>query len=160
MYITSRRRTVQLGLLQGLYERFLIRSLIRYSPPTQAGLYRDGLLQYYFLHSQAGELGHLMQYMHQYNAESPKQGRKRFNYIVKTIYFSYLPITYLSMLQTHQIYKTIFQFFPLSKGHVLDQRYFIIMFASHALCTVGWCEITLFAELQFAAVRGTVVNNI
>ena len=23
-------------------------------------------------------------------------------------------------------------------------------------CTVGWCEITLFAELQFAAVRGTV----
>ena len=62
VYITSRRRTVRLGLLQGLYERFLIRNLIRYSPPTQAGLYRDGPLQYYFLHGQAGGLGHLMQY--------------------------------------------------------------------------------------------------
>ncbi len=27
-------------------------------------------------------------------AESPKQGRKRFNSIVKTIHFSYLPFTY------------------------------------------------------------------
>ena len=30
VYITSGRRTVQLGLLQGLYERFLIGNLIRY----------------------------------------------------------------------------------------------------------------------------------
>ena len=50
MYITSRRRTLWLGLLPGLYERFPIRNLIRYSPPTQAGLYRVGTLQYYFLH--------------------------------------------------------------------------------------------------------------
>ena len=50
MYITSRRRTVRQGSLQGLYEKFLIRNLIRFSPPTQAGLYRDGPLQYYFLH--------------------------------------------------------------------------------------------------------------
>ena len=35
MYITSRRRTVRLGSRQELYERFLIRKLIRYSPPTQ-----------------------------------------------------------------------------------------------------------------------------
>ena len=31
----------------------------------------------------------------QYNAESPKQGKKRFNSIVKTIYFSYPPIIFL-----------------------------------------------------------------
>ena len=30
---------------------------------------------------QAGGLGHLLQYMRKYNAESPKQGSKRFNYI-------------------------------------------------------------------------------
>ena len=30
VYITSGRRTVRLGLLQGLYERFLIGNLIRY----------------------------------------------------------------------------------------------------------------------------------
>ena len=34
-------------------------------------------------------------YMRKYNAQSQKQGRKRFNYIVKTIHFSYLPIIYL-----------------------------------------------------------------
>ena len=26
-----------------------------------------------------------------------------------------------------------------------------------ANCTLGWCEITLFAELQFAAVRGSEI---
>ena len=36
-----------------------------------------------------------MQYMREYNAKSPKQGRKRFNFIVKKIYFSHLPIIYL-----------------------------------------------------------------
>ena len=72
-------------MLQGLYDRFLIINLIRYSPPTQAGLYRDGPLQYYFLHGQASGLGHLLQYMLEYNAESPKKDRKRFNSIVKTI---------------------------------------------------------------------------
>ena len=51
-----------------------------------------GPLQYYFLHGQASGLGHLLKVMHEYNAESPKQGRKRFNYIVKTIYFSCLPV--------------------------------------------------------------------
>ena len=56
------RRTVRLGLLQGFYERFLIRNLNRYSPPTQAGLYRDGPLQYYFLHGQAGGLSRLLQF--------------------------------------------------------------------------------------------------
>ena len=44
---------------------------------------------------QAGGLGHLLQYMREYNAESPKQGMKEFNSIAKTIYFSYLPIIYL-----------------------------------------------------------------
>ena len=33
--------SVRLGLLQGLYERFLIKDLIRYYPPTQAGLYTE-----------------------------------------------------------------------------------------------------------------------
>ena len=33
--------------------------------------------------------------MRKYNAESTKQGRKRFNSIVKTINFYYLPIIYL-----------------------------------------------------------------
>ena len=44
---------------------------------------------------QAGGLGHLLQCMNEYNAVSKKQGRKRFNSIVKTIYFFYLPIIYL-----------------------------------------------------------------
>ena len=34
-------------------------------------------------------------YVGVHNAKSPKQGRKRFNSIVKTIHFSYLPIIYL-----------------------------------------------------------------
>ena len=40
-------------------------------------------------------MGHLLQFMRKYNAESKKQGRKRFNSIVKTIHFSYHPIIYL-----------------------------------------------------------------
>ena len=44
---------------------------------------------------QAGGLGHILQYMREYNAESPKQGRKRFNSIVKTIGFDHLVIIYL-----------------------------------------------------------------
>ena len=44
---------------------------------------------------QAGGLGHLLLYMREYDAESPKQGKKRFNSIVKTINFSYLAIIYL-----------------------------------------------------------------
>ena len=44
---------------------------------------------------QAGGLGHLLQCMRKYNAESPKQGRKRFNSIVKTIGFDHLVIIYL-----------------------------------------------------------------
>ena len=44
---------------------------------------------------QAGRLGHLLQYMREYKAKSPKQGRKRFNSIVKTVLISYLPIIYL-----------------------------------------------------------------
>ena len=44
---------------------------------------------------QAGALGHLLQCMRKYNAESPKQGRKRFDYIVKTIGFYNLVIIYL-----------------------------------------------------------------
>ena len=39
VYSTARRRTVRLGSLQGLCERFLIRNLTRYRAPTQAGLY-------------------------------------------------------------------------------------------------------------------------
>ena len=44
---------------------------------------------------QASRLGHLLQYMHVYKAESPKQGRKRFNSIVKRIGFDHLVIIYL-----------------------------------------------------------------
>ena len=47
---------------------------------------------------QAGGLGHLLQYMREYNAESPKQGRKRFNSIVKTIGFDHLVIIYLCFI--------------------------------------------------------------
>ena len=53
--------------------------------------------------SQAGGLGHLLQYMREYNAESSIQGRKRFNSIVKTIHFSYLPIIYLWATPTPSI---------------------------------------------------------
>ena len=49
---------------------------------------------------QAGGLGQLLQFMREYNAKSPKQGRKRFNSIVKTIYFLYLPIIYLCIKVT------------------------------------------------------------
>ena len=44
---------------------------------------------------ETGGLGHLLQYMPECNAKSPKQSRKRFKPIVKTIHFSYLPIIYL-----------------------------------------------------------------
>ena len=47
---------------------------------------------------QAGGLGHLLQpagYMREYIAECPKQGRKRFNSIAKTIYIADLVIIYL-----------------------------------------------------------------
>ena len=44
---------------------------------------------------QAGGLGHLLQNMREYNAESPKKGRTRFNFIVKTIGFDHLVIIYL-----------------------------------------------------------------
>ena len=48
---------------------------------------------------QAGRLGHLLQYMYEYNAESPTQGRKGFNSIVKSeddiLFLSYY---YLSMV--------------------------------------------------------------
>ena len=44
---------------------------------------------------QASGLGHQFQYMREYNAESPKQGRKMFNYIVKTINIADLGIIYL-----------------------------------------------------------------
>ena len=40
--------------------------------------------------------------MREYNAESPKQGRKRFNSIVKTMCFSYLPVIYLWYLLSNQ----------------------------------------------------------
>ena len=44
---------------------------------------------------QAGGLGHLLHYMHEYNAESQKQDIKRFNSIAKTIGFDHLVIIYL-----------------------------------------------------------------
>ena len=50
---------------------------------------------------QAGGLGHLLHYLREYNAESPKQGRKGFNSIVKTIYVLFLSSYYLSMI-THE----------------------------------------------------------
>ena len=46
---------------------------------------------------QAGRLGHLLQIMREYNAESQKQGRKSFNFIVKTIGFDHLVIIYLCL---------------------------------------------------------------
>ena len=44
---------------------------------------------------QAGGLDHLLQYIRKYNAESPKQGSKRFNSAVKTINIANLGIIYL-----------------------------------------------------------------
>ena len=44
---------------------------------------------------QAGGLGRQLQYMREDNAESPKQGRKKFNSIIKTISFDHLVIFYL-----------------------------------------------------------------
>ena len=44
---------------------------------------------------QAGWLGHLLQNMREYNAESPKQGRKRLYSIAKTIGFDHPVIIYL-----------------------------------------------------------------
>ena len=41
------------------------------------------------------QAGHLLQYKCEYNAESPRKGRKRLYSIAKTIHFSYLPIIYL-----------------------------------------------------------------
>ena len=37
-------------------------------------------------------------YMRKYNAESPKQGSRRFNYIVKTKYIDDLGIVYLCLI--------------------------------------------------------------
>ena len=45
--------------------------------------------------SGSGNPGHQFQYMREYNAESPKQDRKRFNFIVKTINIADLGIIYL-----------------------------------------------------------------
>ena len=42
MYTTSSRRTVRLGSLQGVYERFPKRNLTGIVHHTQAGLYRNG----------------------------------------------------------------------------------------------------------------------
>ena len=52
---------------------------------------------------QAVGLGHLLQYVREYNAESPKQDRKRFNSIVRTIDFDHLVIIYLCITCTVQI---------------------------------------------------------
>ena len=52
---------------------------------------------------QAGGLGHQFLYMREYDAKSPKQGKKRFNSIVKKINFSYLPIIYLRILLILQL---------------------------------------------------------
>ena len=49
-----------------------------------------------------GGLGHLLQYMRKYNAESTKQGSKRFNSIVKTINIANLGIIYLCKSLTAQ----------------------------------------------------------
>ena len=56
---------------------------------------------------QAGGLGHLLQYMRKYNAESPKQGRKRFNSIAKTINFSYPPIIYLCLTGSKWVFDKV-----------------------------------------------------
>ena len=50
----------------------------------------------------AGGLGQLFQYMRKYNAESPKQGSRRFNSIVKTKYIADLGIVYLCCQSTNQ----------------------------------------------------------
>ena len=53
---------------------------------------------------QPGGLGHLFQYMREYNAESPKQDSKRFNSIVKMIGFGHLVIIYLWQQCTVHLY--------------------------------------------------------
>ena len=44
---------------------------------------------------QDGGLGHLLQYMREYNAKCQKLGSKRLHSMAKMIHFSYLPIIYL-----------------------------------------------------------------
>ena len=57
-----------------------------------------GLL--HFIYSSMGRLGQLFQYMRKYNAESPKQGSKRFNSNAKTKYIADLGIMYLWLYST------------------------------------------------------------
>ena len=54
-------------------------------------------------------MGHLLRHMREYNAESPKQSRKRFNSNAKTIDFDHLVIIYLCppLLPTHYIASTL-----------------------------------------------------
>ena len=66
-----------------------------------------------FITVQAGRLGQLFQYMHKYNAESPKQGSKRFNSIVKVKYIADLGIIYLcSHYRTNPLSFTLHFLFP------------------------------------------------
>ena len=50
---------------------------------------------------QAGGLGHLLQYMPEFNAESTKQGRKRFNYQVRP---NTLPIWVYNLSMLYSVY--------------------------------------------------------
>ena len=47
---------MQLGWMQGVYERFPLQKLIRYTPATQAGLYRGGPLYLYLQYSMLATL--------------------------------------------------------------------------------------------------------
>ena len=54
--------------------------------------------------------------MHVFNAESPKQGSRRFNSIVKTKYIDNLGIVYLCMIsQTIFLHRNIHRYWPITK---------------------------------------------
>ena len=55
--------------------------------------------------------------MHEYNAEIPKQGRKRFDSSVKTIHFSYLPIIYLCYQRNLQHFLSLLIYYVADTRH-------------------------------------------
>ena len=105
--------------------------------------------------SQTRGLGHLSQYMHKYNAEIPKQDRKRFNSIVKTIHNSYLPIIYLCLkvyrqsnrwtyclMHTVVRRRTIVRFANLENGYiVVDQLFTVFRSSMPDNCLVFPCTV-------------------
>ena len=69
--------------------------------------------------------------MCEYNSESPKQGRKRFNSIAKTIHFSNLPITF--------IYDSGY----LPRGLVLSKSFYSLNTSTLRGLPIGWSDLEI-----------------